>query len=65
MPIKLPATTRGQGEENEKKIAKRFFRTSQKIRIIIVFIESLLSPSFPSLGVTAHFASLGCPPTLC
>ena len=30
-----------------------------------VFLESLLSESFPSLGVTVHLTSLGCPPTLC
>ena len=29
------------------------------------FLESLLSESFPSLGVTVHVTSLGCPPTLC
>ena len=30
-----------------------------------VFLESLLSGSFPSLGATVHLPSLGCPPTLC
>jgi len=40
-------------------------RRSQNIRIIInVFLESLLSESFPSLGVTVHLTSLGCPSTL-
>ena len=29
-----------------------------------VFLESLLSQSFPSLGVTVHLTPLGCPPTL-
>ena len=28
------------------------------------FLESLLSESFPSLGVTVHLTSLGCPQTL-
>ena len=28
------------------------------------FLESLLSESFPSLGITVHLTSLGCPPTL-
>ena len=37
---------------------------SQNIRIINVFPESLLSESFPQLGVTVHLASLGCLPTL-
>ena len=32
--------------------------------IINIFHESLLSGSFLSLGVTVHFPSLGCPPTL-
>ena len=44
--------------------SKRIYRTSQKIRIINIFPESLLSESFPSLGVTVHLTSLGCPPTL-
>ena len=30
-----------------------------------VFLESLLSDYFPSLGATVHLTSLGCPPTLC
>ena len=37
----------------------------KKIRIINIFLESLLSESFPLLGVTVHLTSLGCPPTLC
>ena len=41
----------------EGKKSKRFYRTSQKI-IINVFLESLLSKSFPSLGVTVHLTSL-------
>ena len=65
MPIKLTTTTEEEKKENEKKKNKfkRIYRTSQKIRIINVFLESLLSESFPSLGVTVPF--LGCPPTLC
>ena len=43
----------------EGKKSKRFYRTSQKI-IINVFLESLLSKSFPSLGVTVHHTFLGC-----
>ena len=61
----IASSNEGAGEENEKKIPKRFYRTSQKIRIINVFLESLLSESFPSLGVTVHLTCLGCPPTLC
>ena len=52
-------------KERKEKNSKRIYRTSQKIRIIDVFLESLLSESFPSLGVKVHLTSLGCPPTLC
>ena len=45
--------------------SKRIYRASQNIRTINVFLESLLSESFPSLGVTVHLTSPGCPPTLC
>jgi len=62
VPIKSTATT--EGEEKGKK-SKEIYRTSQNIRIINVFLESLLSESFPSLGVTVHLTCLGCPPTLC
>ena len=37
--------------------SKRIYRTSQKIRIINVFLESLLSEPFPMLGITAHLTS--------
>ena len=50
--------------EKKKIKSKRIYRTSQNIRIINVFLESLLSESFPWLGVTVHLTSLGCPPTL-
>ena len=52
----------GGGGREEK--SKRIYNTSQNIRIINVFLESLLSVSFPSLGATVHLTSLGCPPTL-
>ena len=70
MPIKL-TTTMGDwgGEERKKrkrkKKSKRNYRTSQNTRIINVFLESLLSESFPSMGVTVHLTSLGYLPTLC
>ena len=54
-----------RGGKKEKKIPERIYRTSQNIRIINVFLESLLSESFPWLGITVHLTSLGCPPTLC
>ena len=55
----------GGTKRKEKKNSKRIYRTRQNIRIISVFIESLLPESFPSLGVTVHFPSLGCPLTVC
>ena len=57
---------KGVGRKRKKrKKSKRIYRASQNIRIINVFPESLLSESFPSLGVTIGLTSLGCPPTLC
>ena len=66
MPIKLTAMAEmGKKKEEKEKKSKRIYRTSQNIRIINVFVEPLLSETFPSLGVTVHLASLGRPPTLC
>jgi len=59
VPRKLTTTTEGG------KKSKRIYRTIENIRTINVFLESLLSESFPSMGVTVHLTSLGCPPTLC
>ena len=66
MPIK-PITTMERGKRGTKKEkqSKRIYKTSKNIRIINVFLESLLSESFPSLGVRVHLTSLGCPLTLC
>ena len=63
---KIDNYNRGEkkGIKKRKKF-KRIYRTSQNIGIVSVFLESLLSESFPSLGVTGHLISLGCPPTLC
>ena len=44
--------------------SKRIYRKNQNIKRINVFLESLLSESFPLQGVTVHLTSLGCPPTL-
>ena len=52
------------GGGGEKRKPQRIYRTSQNLRVINVFFESLLSES-PSLEVTVHLTSLGCPPTLC
>ena len=60
----IKVTNYNRGGKKEKKI-ERIYRASQNIRIMDVFLESLLSESFPSLGVTVHLTSLGCPPTLC
>ena len=54
----------GGREGKKKKKSKRIYRISKKIRIINVFLESLLSGSFPMLRVAVHLTSLGCPPTL-
>ena len=63
VPIKWTTTTEGGKREKEKE-SKTIYGTSQNIRIINVFLESLLSESFPLLGVTVHLTSLGYPPTL-
>ena len=62
MPLKSTSTTEGG---KRKKKSKIIYRASENIRITDVFLESLLSESFPSLAVTVHLTSLGCPPTLC
>ena len=64
VPIKSTTTT-GHGGRKKKKKSERIYRTSQNVRIINILLESQLSESFPSLGVTVHLASLGSPPTLC
>ena len=51
-------------KEKKRKKCKRIYRVSQTITITNGFLESLLSESFPSLGVTVQLISLGCPPTL-
>ena len=58
---KINNYNRGGGRKRKRKKSKRIYRTSQNIRIIKIFLESLLSESFPSLGVTVHLTSLGCP----
>ena len=68
MPIKWTTTIVGEGQggkEKEKgKKSERNYRISQNIRIINVFLESLLSGCFPLLGATVNFTFLGCPPTM-
>ena len=43
----------GKKKKIKRKKSKRIYRTSQKMSIINVFLEPLLSESFPLLGVTA------------
>ena len=64
--IKLTTTTtEGKKWEREKKERKKNPETAtEQVQIINVFLESLLSASFPSLDVSVHLASLGCPPTV-
>ena len=52
MPIRLTTTTELEKKGVEKTKSKGIYRTSENTRIINVFLESLLSESFPSLGVT-------------
>ena len=52
---------------NKRKKIQKNLQSKSKHNILIyysinVFLESLLSESFPLLGVTVHFTSLGCPP---
>ena len=47
----------GKGKKKKRK-SRRIYRTSQNIIIVNVFLGSLLSESFPSLGVTVHLTSL-------
>ena len=61
MPLKSTSTTEGG---KRKKKSKIIYRASENIRITDVFLESLLSESFPSLEVTVHLTSLGCPPVI-
>ena len=49
-------------KKQEKKIQKNPQNKSKNKNN--VFIQSLLSESFPSLRITVQLASLGCPPTL-
>jgi len=67
VPIKSTTTMgggAGRGEEKRKTKSNRIYRASENIRLIKVFLESLLSESFPSLGVTVHLTLLGCTPAL-
>ena len=63
MPIKLTTATGRKKGEKKKKKSKRIYRTSQKIKIMNGFLESLLLESV-SLWESVYLTSLGCPLTL-
>jgi len=50
VPIKSTTTTDGREKGKKKEKSERIYRTNQNIKIINVFLESLLTESFPSLG---------------
>ena len=64
MPIKLTTTTEGEIKGGGGEKIQKNLQNELKIRIINVFLESLLLEYFPSLGITVYLTSLGCPPTL-
>ena len=54
-----------EGIKEKKKQRKNPEESTEQIKKIrIINVESLLSESFPVLGITVHLISLGCPPTL-
>ena len=63
---KIDKYNRGEkeGGKKEKKIQKNL-QNKSKHKTNNVFLESLQSVSFPSLGVTVHLTCLGCSLTLC
>ena len=64
VPIKLTPTTGWEKEKKEKEKIQKNLQNKFKNKNNKCFLKSLLSESFPSLGVTIHLTSLGCPPTL-
>ena len=55
-----------EGIKEKKKQRKNPEESTEQIKKIrIINVESLLSESFPVLGITVHLISLGCPLTLC
>ena len=60
-------SNRGRWKKRKKEKKEKYTRNyrSQNIRIINVFLESVLSESLPALGITVHLTSLGCTPKLC
>ena len=58
-------TTATEKKKEEKKFRINYRMNQNKGMIMNAFPGSQLSVSFPSLGVTVHLTSLGCPLTLC
>ena len=50
----------GGGKNIQKNLQNKSKNKNNKC-----FLESLLSESFPMMGITVHLSPLGCPPTLC
>ena len=49
---------RKKKKKKKEKIQKDLQNKSKKVRIINVFLESLLSESFPKMGITVHLTFL-------
>ena len=55
----------GRGRREKREKIQKNLQNKSKHKNNECFLESQLSESFPSLGVTVHLTSLGCPPKLC
>ena len=66
VPIISTSTTEWgeKGKKIKKKKIQKNLQNKSKYKNDEVFLESLLSESFPTLGIPVHLTSLGCPPTL-
>ena len=61
---KIANYNRGRKKGKKKKVTKNL-QIKSKDNNNKCFLESLLSESFPMMGITVHLSPLGCPPTLC
>ena len=64
VPIKSTTTTEGEKRKESRKKIQKNLQNKYKNKNNNAFLESLLSESFPMLGITVFLTSLGCPPTL-
>ena len=60
---KIDIYNRGREKEKMKKKIQKNLQNKSKNKNN-VFLESLLSESFPAMAITVHLTSLGCPLTL-